>query len=50
MPDASPGNIGTWIGWQIVKKYAAEHPEVTPEKMMRLDPRKIFQDAKYKPK
>ena len=50
MPDASPGNIGAWVGWQIVKKYAAEHSELTPEQIMRIDARKIFQDTKYKPK
>jgi len=50
MPDASPGNIGQWVGWQIVKKYASDHPAVTPEQIMKTDTRKIFQEAKYKPK
>ncbi|MBS1599420.1 MAG: hypothetical protein JST75_14435 [Bacteroidetes bacterium] len=50
MPDASPGNIGAWVGWQIVKKYTADHSEITPEQLMRTDARKIFQEAKYKPK
>jgi hypothetical protein len=50
MPDASPGNIGAWVGWQIVKKYAAEHPDLTPLQMMRLPVRTIFEEAKYKPK
>ncbi|HTS45434.1 MAG TPA: hypothetical protein VMH01_13635 [Puia sp.] len=50
MPDASPGNIGQWVGWQIVKKYAADHPSVTPEEMMKTDAKKIFDESKYKPK
>jgi hypothetical protein len=50
MPDASPGNIGQWVGWQIVKKYAADHPDFTPEQIMKTEPRKIFQESKYKPK
>lgn len=50
MPDASPGNIGAWVGWQIVKKYAAEHSNLTPEQIMRIEARKIFQETKYKPK
>jgi hypothetical protein len=50
MPDVSPGNIGAWVGWQIVKKYADTHSDVTPEQLMRLPTRKIFEEAKYKPK
>jgi hypothetical protein len=50
MPDISPGNIGQWVGWQIVKKYMAENPSVTPEQLMRKDPKEIFEAAKYKPK
>jgi hypothetical protein len=50
MPDASPGNIGTWVGWQIVKKYAAEHKELGPAELMGLSARAIFEGTKYKPK
>jgi len=50
MPDVSPGNIGSWVGWQIVKKYSNDHPDITPEQLMKMDARKIFQEAKYKPK
>jgi hypothetical protein len=50
MPDASPGNIGVWTGWQIVKKYEQTHHGVTPEEVMRTPVRKIFADSKYKPK
>lgn len=50
MPDGSPGNIGTWVGWQIVKKYADSHPDLSPEQLMRIPPRKIFEETKYKPK
>ena len=50
MPDTSPGNIGTWVGWQIVKKYVQLHPDVTPLTLMRTPVRKIYEEAKYKPK
>ena len=50
MPDASPGNIGAWTGWQIVKKYVEGHSGITPETLLRIPPRKIFEDCKYKPK
>jgi len=46
----APGNIGQWVGWQIVKKYAGENPELTPEAIMKTDARKIVDEAKYKPK
>jgi hypothetical protein len=50
MPDVSPGNIGQWVGWRIVKKYVERNPSVTPEELMRTDAKKIFEEAKYKPK
>jgi hypothetical protein len=50
MPDASPGNIGTWVGWQIVKKYVQLHGDITPEALMQTPVRRIFEEAKYKPK
>jgi gliding motility-associated lipoprotein GldB len=47
----APGRIGTWVGWQIVRKYMQEHPEVTLAQLMaEPDPQKIFTQSKYKPK
>lgn len=50
LPDASPGNIGAWVGWQIVKKYVQLHSDITPEALMHTSIRRIFEEAKYKPK
>jgi hypothetical protein len=50
MPDASPGNIGQWVGRQIVYKYAALHPEADPGAIMKTPARKIFEEAKYRPR
>ena len=50
MPDGSPGNIGAWVGWQIVKKYVAEHSGLTPTEVMRVPVRVMFEQSKYKPK
>lgn len=50
MPDASPGNIGAWVGWQIVKKYADGHSSISAEELMRTPARQIFEESKYKPK
>lgn len=50
MPEASPGNIGQWVGWRIVQKYAAAHPDLTPQQLLAVPSRVIFSDSKYKPK
>ena len=50
MPEASPGNIGQWVGWQIVRRYAALHPDIAPEELMKVSGRKIFEEVKYKPR
>ncbi|MDP4130776.1 MAG: hypothetical protein Q8918_16085 [Bacteroidota bacterium] len=50
MPGNSPGNIGQWVGWQIVQKYAAMHPDLAPEAIMKAAARGIFDEVKYKPR
>jgi hypothetical protein len=47
--EASPGNIGSFSGWQIVKKYMQKYPETTLQKLMATDDDIIFLEAKYKP-
>ncbi|MDZ7608669.1 MAG: gliding motility lipoprotein GldB [Cyclobacteriaceae bacterium] len=45
-----PGRIGRWVGWQIVRKYAKQHPELSlPDIMRNTDAQKIFNESKYKP-
>ncbi len=34
LPPEAPGNVGSWIGWQIVRRYMARHPEVTIQQLM----------------
>lgn len=47
----APGRIGAWVGWQIVRKYMKEHPEVTLAQLMAdPDAQKIFTQSKYKPR
>lgn len=48
--EASPGNIAQFTGWQIIKKYMADHPEATLQQLLSTPANKIFQEAKYKPK
>ena len=47
--EASPGNIGSFCGWQIVKKYMDNFPATPLENLMKMDAEIIFQQAKYKP-
>jgi hypothetical protein len=46
----SPGNLGQWVGWQIVKKFAAKNPGLHPGEIMQTDARQILDEARYKPK
>lgn len=32
-----PGGIGRWLGWRIVSRFAAEHPDVTLPQLMQMD-------------
>lgn len=47
--EASPGNIGSFAGWQVVKAYMKKNPEKTPDVLMKEDAEMIFEKAKYKP-
>jgi gliding motility-associated lipoprotein GldB len=45
-----PGRVGTWVGWQIVRKYMENNPDVTLQQLMEeKDARKILERSKYKP-
>ncbi len=51
MPPESPGNVGSWIGWQIVKEYAAKHPKMSLDELLALpDAQAILQEGGYKPR
>lgn len=50
MPVESPGNIGAWVGWQIVRKYIERNPNTTFEQLLLLEPQQILNESKYKPK
>jgi hypothetical protein len=45
----SPGRIGKWIGWQIVRSYMKNN-DVTLQQLMKMDPEEIFRKSKYKPR
>jgi gliding motility-associated lipoprotein GldB len=45
----SPGRIGQWIGWQIVRSYMEQNDKVTLQQLLALDAKVIFDNSKYKP-
>lgn len=47
--EASPGNIGSFAGWQIVKKFMVKNAGYSLPQLMNTDPEKIYLEAKYKP-
>lgn len=48
--NGTPGNIGQWMGWRIVEKFAAANSNLSLQQILNTPARKIFQEAKYKPK
>lgn len=50
MPSEAPGNIGTWVGWQIIRKYMEEHKETTLLQLMQMkNAQQILSEAHYRP-
>ena len=46
-----PPRIAYWIGWQIVRQYMRNNPDITPEELMKqTDAQIILSKSKYKPK
>lgn len=45
----SPGRIGVWLGWQIVKSYMINN-NVNLQQLLQADAEEIFKNSKYKPK
>lgn len=47
----SAPKLGIWTGWQIIRKYMEENPEVTLQQLMAdTDAQTILTKSKYKPK
>ncbi len=45
----SPGRIGVWIGWQIVRSYMRNN-DVTLQELIAVSPEDIYKKSKYKPR
>ncbi|MES2004440.1 MAG: hypothetical protein V4450_07955 [Bacteroidota bacterium] len=48
--DASPGNIGQFVGTQIVTKWMEKQKSLPLDALMKTPAKQIFSEAKYKPK
>ncbi len=45
----SPGQVGAWVGWQIVRSYMKNN-EVSLQQLLDTNAKEIFEKSKYKPK
>ncbi len=45
----SPGAIGQFVGWQIVKKWMDKQNDLSFDELIQTDPKTIYAEAKYKP-
>ena len=45
----SPGRLGQYIGWQIVRAYAKNN-DATLQEILNMNPEDIFNKSKYKPR
>lgn len=50
MPAEAPGDIGSWIGWQIVRRYLVSHPDASlPDLFKNPASQDILSAAGYNP-
>lgn len=47
--EGSPGYIGLFTGWQIVKKYMEKHPDLKLPELLQIPAMKVYEESKYKP-
>ncbi|TDD94007.1 gliding motility lipoprotein GldB [Flavobacterium cellulosilyticum] len=45
----SPGRVGAWIGWQIVRSFAENNP-IPIDELLKMNAKELFEKSKYKPK
>lgn len=49
--EEAPGEIGSWVGWQIVKSYMKRYPKTTLRELLDMtDAQAFLEKAKYKPR
>lgn len=48
--EGAPGNIGPWIGWRIISSFEKQQATLSVDQILHTPAKKIFEEAKYKPK
>ena len=49
--NASPSRLGSWIGWQILRSFMENNPEISLKEMLEINnSQNILLKSKYKPK
>ena len=46
----SPGRVGVWLGWQIIKSYMKRYPETEINTLLNLPAQTLFSKSNYKPR
>jgi uncharacterized protein YjaZ len=50
MPQGAPDRVGRWVGYQIVKKFMKEKPNMTFQDLIKIESgQEILTASKYKP-
>jgi len=50
MPSESPGRVGAWLGWQIIRSYMKNNPNTTLKELIaNQESQKILEAANFKP-
>lgn len=50
LDNESPGRLGRYMGWQIVRAFMERHPEVTLTELLDISADDLFKKSNYKPK
>jgi hypothetical protein len=48
--EGAPGNIGLFVGWQIVRKFMEDNETMSLTELMKFDSRKLFEASRYRPR
>ena len=49
-PDGSPGRTGWWVGWQIVRSFMDNNPDISlPQLMQEMTARQVLDNSGYNP-
>ncbi len=48
--DNTPGFIGQFVGWQIVKKWMDKNDKASLQQLLQTPNKQLFEEAKYKPR